>query len=192
MVEEAERAGVLTRDKTIVEPTSGNTGIGLAMIAAAKGYKCLFTMPSSVSIERVLLFKAFGANVLLTPAEEGVDGAVRAAWKLLVEDGGGKLKERDLRRDPIATEHYVMLNRFDNPANPKAHYETTGREIWEQTRGKNNALRSWAGNHWDHDGSWKVPQGEEAEHSTGGCRARKGTQDPGAEEHERIHSSDGI
>ncbi len=120
MIEEAEKRGELTRDKVILEPTSGNTGIGLAMVAAVKGYKCTLVMPASVSIERVLMLKALGAEVILTSPEEGTDGAI--------------LKAREMYRENPA--RYFMPNQFDNPANPMAHYETTGPEIWEATGGR--------------------------------------------------------
>ena len=120
MIEEAEKAGVLTKDKVILEPTSGNTGIGLAMVAAVKGYRCLFTMPASVSVERVLILKAFGADVILTPPEKGTDGAIMEARRMY--QGNPNL--------------YFMPDQFDNPANPKMHYETTGPEIWRDTDGR--------------------------------------------------------
>lgn len=119
MVEAAEREGRLTRDKIILEATSGNTGIGLAMIAAAKRYRVKLTMPACVSVERRKALEAFGAGLILSPSEEGTDGAIRLAHKILAE----------------APDRYFMPNQFDNPANIQAHYETTGREIWEQTGG---------------------------------------------------------
>jgi len=120
MIEEAEKAGVLTKDKVILEPTSGNTGIGLAMVAAVKGYRCLFTMPASVSVERVLILKAFGADIILTPPEKGTDGAIMEARRMYQENPN----------------LYFMPDQFDNPANPKMHYETTGPEIWRDTDGR--------------------------------------------------------
>ena len=120
MIEEAEKSGRLTRDKVILEATSGNTGIGLAMVASATGYRVKLTMPACVSVERRRVLEAFGAELILSPSEEGTDGAIRLAHKILAED----------------PERYFMPNQFDNEANILAHYETTGREIIEQTAGK--------------------------------------------------------
>jgi S-sulfo-L-cysteine synthase (O-acetyl-L-serine-dependent) len=120
MIRKAEEMGQLTRDKTILEPTSGNTGISLAMIGAAKGYRLKLFMPECVSTERRIILQALGAEVILTSAKEGTDGAIRAARELLA-------------RDP---EEYFMPNQYDNDANVQAHYETTGPEIMDQTRGK--------------------------------------------------------
>ncbi|GAB4388500.1 MAG: cysteine synthase family protein [Thermodesulfovibrionales bacterium] len=119
MIEAAERDGRLTRDKIILEATSGNTGIGLAMVAAAKKYRVKLTMPACVSVERRRVLEAFGAELILSPSEEGTDGAIRLAHRILAEDPG----------------RYFMPNQFGNPANVLAHYETTGREIIEQTGG---------------------------------------------------------
>lgn len=119
MVRKAEERGELTPDKTIVEPTSGNTGIGLAMIGAAKGYRVKLFMPQCVSTERQHILEAYGAEVVLTPAREGTDGAIRRAHELLAE----------------APHRYYMPNQFANENNVLAHYETTGPEIWEQTGG---------------------------------------------------------
>jgi len=120
MIEAAEKEGRLTRDKVILEATSGNTGIGLAMVAAAKKYRVKLTMPACVSMERRKILEAFGAELLLSPSEEGTDGAIMLAHGIHSED----------------PERYFMPNQFDNQANVLAHYETTGKEIIEQTDGK--------------------------------------------------------
>jgi cysteine synthase B len=120
MLQSAEQEGVLTRDKIILEATSGNTGIGLAMIGAAKKYRVKLTMPACVSVERRKVLEAFGAELILSPANEGTDGAIRLAHRIMAE----------------SPDRYFMPNQFDNPANVLAHYETTGREIIEQTQGK--------------------------------------------------------
>jgi S-sulfo-L-cysteine synthase (O-acetyl-L-serine-dependent) len=120
MITMAEESGELTKDKTIIEPTSGNTGISIAMIGAAKGYKVKLFMPECVSVERQLILQAFGAEVVLTPAKEAVDGAIRRAHEALKAEPG----------------KYYMPNQFDNPNNILAHYETTGPEIYNQTKGR--------------------------------------------------------
>jgi cysteine synthase B len=120
MIETAEKEGKLTRDKVILEATSGNTGIGLAMVAAAKRYRVKLTMPACVSLERRKVLEAFGAELLLSPSEEGTDGAIRLVHVIHSED----------------PDRYFMPNQFDNQANVLAHYETTGKEIIEQTDGK--------------------------------------------------------
>lgn len=120
MIEKAEKEGKLTKDKIILEPTSGNTGIGLAMIGAAKGYRVVLTMPECVSTERQIILKAFGAEVILTPAKEGTDGAIKIAYKMLEKEPG----------------KYFMPNQFDNENNVLSHYETTGPEIFSQTNGE--------------------------------------------------------
>lgn len=120
MIEMAEKERKLSHDKIILEATSGNTGIGLAMVASAKKYRVKLTMPACVSIERRRILEAFGAELILSPPDEGTDGAIRLAHRIFDED----------------PERYFMPNQFDNDANVMAHYETTGREIIEQTRGE--------------------------------------------------------
>jgi cysteinyl-tRNA synthetase len=120
MIEQAEKEGKLTKAKIILEPTSGNTGIGLAIVAAVKGYRIVFTMSESVSEERERILKAFGAELILTPKEKGTDGAIELAYKMI-------------KKYP---EKYFMPDQFNNPANVLTHYETTGKEIIEQTDGK--------------------------------------------------------
>ena len=124
MIEKAEQAGELSPGQTILEPTSGNTGIALAMIGAAKGYRVKLTLPECVSIERRHVLEAFGAEVVLTPAAEGTDGAIRMAHKILDEN----------------PDKYFMPNQFVNPNNALAHYETTAPEIYEQADGRIDAF----------------------------------------------------
>ncbi len=120
MIEKAEESGQLTKGKIILEPTSGNTGIALAMIGAAKGYRVKLCMPECVSTERQHILQALGAEVLLTPAKEGTDGAIREAHRLLEAE----------------PEKYYMPNQFENDNNIRAHYETTGPELFSQTNGE--------------------------------------------------------
>ena len=119
MIEDAERNGVLTPGATIIEPTSGNTGVGLAWVGAAKGYKVILTMPDTMSVERRNLLKAYGAQLELTPGSEGMKGAIARAEQLREQISGA-----------------VILGQFVNPANPDAHRRTTGEEIWADTGGK--------------------------------------------------------
>jgi cysteine synthase B len=120
MLKKAEESGELVRGKTILEPTSGNTGIALAMIGAAKGYKVKLCMPECVSLERRSIIEAFGAEVVLTPANETTDGAIRKAHQLITEE----------------PDKYYMPNQFENENNVLAHYKTTGPEIFSQTKGE--------------------------------------------------------
>lgn len=122
MIEAAEKEGKLTKDKIILEPTSGNTGIGLAIVSAVKGYKLILVMSESVSEERKRILKAFGAELILTSKEKGTDGAIELAYKMV-------------KKEP---EKYFIPDQFNNPANVLAHYETTGKEIIEQTKGNIN------------------------------------------------------
>ena len=119
MIKDAEEAALIKKGDTVLEATSGNTGIGLAMVGAAKGYKVKLVMPECVSLERRKILEAFGAEVVLSPGKEGTDGAIKLAHRILND----------------SCNCYFMPNQFDNPSNVKAHYETTGREIIEQTGG---------------------------------------------------------
>lgn len=128
MIEDAEAKGILKPGATIIEPTSGNTGVGLAWIGKVKGYRVILTMPESMSLERRNLLKAYGAELELTPASEGMSGAIRRAEELKNEIPGA-----------------VILGQFVNPANPAAHERTTGEEIWKDTEGKVDIFIAGAG-----------------------------------------------
>ena len=118
MILDAEEKGILSPGATIIEPTSGNTGIGLCAVAAARGYKCIIVMPDSMSMERRLLMSAFGGELVLTPGKDGMTGCIAKAEELKKQIPGS-----------------IIAGQFTNPANPEAHYKTTGPEIWEDTEG---------------------------------------------------------
>ncbi|MBA3052301.1 cysteine synthase A [bacterium] len=128
MIEDAEKKGMIKEGSTIIEPTSGNTGIGLAMISAVKGYKCVLTMPKAMSLERIFILKSYGAQVVLTPPEAGMNGAIKKA-------------EEIFRKTPGA----FLLQQFKNPANPEAHRQATALEILAATQGKLDAFVAGVG-----------------------------------------------
>lgn len=129
MIDAAEAAGLIKTDTIILEPTSGNTGIGLAMVAAARGYRLTLVMPETMSIERRKLLKAFGADLILTPGKDGMNGAVATADRLLAED----------------PRYFYIPQQFRNPANPAIHRKTTAEEIWRDTDGQVNAIVAGVG-----------------------------------------------
>src|SRR5262245_7400304 len=128
MIDSAERDGKIKKDTVIIEPTSGNTGIGLAYVCAARGYKLKVTMPESMTLERRRMLKALGAEIILTPAAEGMPGAVKRAEQLLAENPG-----------------WFMPQQFKNPANPEVHRKTTAEEVWNDTEGKVDIFVSGVG-----------------------------------------------
>ncbi len=128
MINDAEERGVLKPGGIIIEPTSGNTGIGLASVAAARGYKTILVMPETMSIERRKLMKGYGAEIVLTPGDQGISGSIEKAKEMVKEH-----------------ENAFMPDQFSNPANPKVHYETTGPEIWEDTDGEIDIFVSGVG-----------------------------------------------
>jgi cysteine synthase A len=128
MIDAAERAGKITKDTIVLEPTSGNTGIGLAFVCAARGYKCTLIMPDTMSKERRMLLRAYGAELILTPGSEGMPGCIKRAEELAASD----------------TRHFIP-QQFQNPANPEIHRTTTAEEIWRDTDGKADILISGVG-----------------------------------------------
>ena len=129
MIDAAEQAGLINKDTIIVEPTSGNTGIALAMVCAATGYKCLLTMPETMSKERRMLLRAYGADLMLTPGPDGMGGAIRKAEEIAASD----------------PKKYFMPQQFNNPANPEIHRKTTAEEIWNDTDGQVDFLVAGVG-----------------------------------------------
>lgn len=128
MIDAAEKAGLIHQDSIIIEPTSGNTGIALAMVSAARGYKCTLVMPDTMSKERRILLRAYGAELILTPGSEGMGGAIRKAEEMVASDP-----------------RYFMPQQFNNPANPEIHRRTTAEEIWRDTDGKIDILVAGVG-----------------------------------------------
>ncbi len=128
MINEAEKSGLITGNTVLIEPTSGNTGIALAALCAARGYRLVLTMPENMSLERRKLLSVYGAELLLTPAREGMQGSIRKAEQLVAENG-----------------NYLMLQQFSNPANPEIHRQTTAGEIWRDTDGLVDCLVCCAG-----------------------------------------------
>lgn len=128
MIEDAEKKGLIKEDSTIIEPTSGNTGIGIAMICAVKGYRCILVMPESMSLERIYILKSYGAEVVLTPAFEGMEGSIKKSEELAKK-----------------IEKSFILRQFDNPANPEIHRRTTAKEILNATGGRIDAFIAGVG-----------------------------------------------
>ncbi len=169
MIIKAEESGRLTPDKIIIEPTSGNMGIALAMIGAAKGYKVKLFMPECVSVERQMVLQAYGAEAVLTPAREAVDGAIRRAHQALETE----------------PDKYFMPNQFDNPNNVLAHYETTGPEIFDQTDGEMDVFVAGLGTTGTLNGVSRYLKGEEQGYPRRRRGADRRAHHPGLEEHDR-------
>ena len=170
MIEDAERRGILRPDSVVVEPTSGNTGIALAFVCAAKGYKCILTMPESMSVERRLLLRAYGAQIVLTPAAEGMKGSIAEA-------------ERIAARTP----HSFMPQQFRNPANPEIHRKTTAEEIWNDTDGKVDILVAGIGTGGTITGVAEVIKPRKPSFTTVGVEPKDSPVLAQARRHEPLH-----
>ena len=168
MITAGEESGELTPEKTILEATSGNTGIGLALVCTVKGYRLLLAMSEAASEERKKILRARGAEILLTPGHLGTDGAIEEVYRLA-------------RENP---ERYYMADQYNTEANWKAHYHGTAPEIWRQTDGQVTMRGGHHGHHRHPDGPVAAPQRVQPRHPNRRRRALPGPQDPGPEEHE--------